>query len=93
MACCLMYRSGVVSKGVNAAVATITTKCTIQFVELSPTGFNGGINYQPPTVVAWVMRAAYIIRHLFLLILSVFGRHAVDITATSANFESPFANV
>ena len=46
----------------NAAVATIKTKRTIQFVDWSPTGFKCGINYQPPTVVpggdlAKVMRA------------------------------------
>jgi len=33
MACCLMYRGGVVPKDVNAAVATIKTKRTIQFVD------------------------------------------------------------
>merc|ERR1712028_164197 len=48
MAVCLMYRGDVVPKDVNAAVATIKTKRTI--------------NYQPPTVVpggdlAKVMRA------------------------------------
>ena len=32
MACCLMYRGDVVPKDVNAAVATIKTKRTIQFV-------------------------------------------------------------
>merc|ERR1719313_2770107 len=62
MACCLMYRGDVVPKDVNAAVATIKTKRTIQFVDWSPTGFKCGINYQPPTVVpggdlAKVMRA------------------------------------
>ncbi|CAD5177287.1 unnamed protein product [Musa acuminata subsp. malaccensis] len=36
---------------VNAAVATIKTKRTIQFVDWCPTGFKCGINYQPPTVV------------------------------------------
>merc|ERR1712064_260559 len=51
MACCLMYRGDVVPKDVNAAVATIKTKRTIQFVDWSPTGFKCGINYQPPTVV------------------------------------------
>ena len=45
----------------NAAVATIKTKRTIQFVDWSP-GDKVGINYQPPTVVpggdlAKVMRA------------------------------------
>eukprot|EP00438_Fugacium_kawagutii_P001587 Skav221829 [mRNA] locus=scaffold885:255567:286432:+ [translate_table: standard] len=48
MACCMMYRD-VVPKDVNAAVATIKTKRTIQFVDWCPTGFKCGINYQPPT--------------------------------------------
>ena len=39
----------VVPKDVNAAVATIKTKRTIQFVDWCPTGFKCGINYQPPT--------------------------------------------
>ncbi|KAJ9506760.1 hypothetical protein QJQ45_020256 [Haematococcus lacustris] len=51
MACCMMYRGDVVPKDVNAAVATIKTKRTIQFVDWCPTGFKCGINYQPPTVV------------------------------------------
>ena len=51
MACCLMYRGDVVPKDVNAAVATIKTKRTIQFVDWCPTGFKCGINNQPPTVV------------------------------------------
>ncbi|KAH8044164.1 hypothetical protein JL720_17165 [Aureococcus anophagefferens] len=49
MACCLMYRGDVVPKDVNASVATIKTKRTIQFVDWCPTGFKCGINYQPPT--------------------------------------------
>ncbi|CAE7941620.1 unnamed protein product, partial [Symbiodinium sp. KB8] len=44
-------RGDVVPKDVNAAVATIKTKRTIQFVDWCPTGFKCGINYQPPTVV------------------------------------------
>ncbi|KAF3819660.1 hypothetical protein GH733_015169 [Mirounga leonina] len=36
---------------VNAAIANIKTKCTIQFVDQCPTGFKVGINYQPPIVV------------------------------------------
>jgi len=51
MACCLMYRGDVVPKDVNAAVANIKTKRTIQFVDWCPTGFKCGINYQPPTPV------------------------------------------
>ncbi|KAK9902587.1 hypothetical protein M0R45_001521 [Rubus argutus] len=42
MACCLMYRGDVVPKDVNAAVATIKTKRTIQFVDWCPTGFKCG---------------------------------------------------
>lgn len=44
-------RGDVVPKDVNAAIATIKTKRTIQFVDWCPTGFKVGINYQPPTVV------------------------------------------
>merc|ERR1712071_239948 len=51
MPCCLMYRGDVVPKDVNAAIATIKTKRTIQFVDWCPTGFKVGINYQPPTSV------------------------------------------
>ncbi|KAK2862772.1 hypothetical protein Q5P01_002305 [Channa striata] len=51
MACCLLYRGDVVPKDVNAAIATIKSKRTIQFVDWCPTGFKVGINYQPPTVV------------------------------------------
>merc|ERR1711934_394862 len=66
MAVCLMYRGDVVPKDVNASVATIKTKRTIQFVDWCPTGFKCGINYQPPTVVpggdlAKVMRACAMI--------------------------------
>ena len=39
MACCLLYRGDVVPKDVNAAIATIKTKRTIQFVDWCPTGF------------------------------------------------------
>nr|XP_042713345.1 tubulin alpha-1B chain [Chrysemys picta bellii] len=46
-----LYRGDVVPKDVNAAIATIKTKRSIQFVDWCPTGFKVGINYQPPTVV------------------------------------------
>ena len=46
MACCLLYRGDVVPKDVNASIATIKTKRTIQFVDWCPTGFKVGINYQ-----------------------------------------------
>ncbi|XP_078533497.1 tubulin alpha-1C chain-like isoform X1 [Lissotriton helveticus] len=51
MACCLLYRGDVVSKDVNASIASIKTRRSIQFVDWCPTGFKVGINYQPPTVV------------------------------------------
>ncbi|XP_030071905.1 tubulin alpha-1B chain isoform X2 [Microcaecilia unicolor] len=51
MACCLLYRGDVVPKDVNAAIASIKTKKSIQFVDWCPTGFKVGINHQPPTVV------------------------------------------
>jgi len=51
MACCLMYRGDVVPKDVNASIAAVKTKRTIQFVDWCPTGFKCGINYQPPTAV------------------------------------------
>lgn len=46
-----MYRGDIVPKDVNAAVAAIKTKRTIQFVDWCPTGFKCGINYQPPKMV------------------------------------------
>jgi len=51
MACCMLYRGDVVPKDVNAAIAAIKTKRSIQFVDWCPTGFKIGINYQPPTTV------------------------------------------
>nr|XP_034313047.1 tubulin alpha chain [Crassostrea gigas] len=51
MTCCMLYRGDVGPKDVNAAIATIKTKRTIQCVDWCPTGFKVGINYQPPTVV------------------------------------------
>ena len=51
MAVCLLYRGDVVPKDVNAAIASIKSQKSIQFVDWCPTGFKVGINYQPPTVV------------------------------------------
>merc|ERR1739844_195806 len=85
MACCMMYRGDVVPKDVNAAVAQIKTKRTIQFVDWCPTGFKVGINYQPPTVVpggdlAKVMRAVCMISNS-TAIAEVFSRldHKFDL--------------
>ncbi|GLE10827.1 hypothetical protein PINS_up023084 [Pythium insidiosum] len=70
---------------VNAAVATIKTKRTIQFVDWCPTGFKCGINYQPPTVVpggdlARVQRAVCMISNTSA-IAEVFSRidHKFDL--------------
>jgi len=51
MATCLLYRGDVVPKEAHAAVASIKTKRTIQFVDWCPTGFKLGICYQPPQLV------------------------------------------
>jgi Tubulin C-terminal domain len=40
VACCLLYRGDVVPKDVQAAVSTIKTKRTIQFVDWCPTGYD-----------------------------------------------------
>ena len=51
MACCLMFRGDVVPKDINAAVCTLKSKKTVQFVDWCQTGFKIGCNYSPPTVV------------------------------------------
>eukprot|EP00913_Durusdinium_trenchii_P022702 g21321.t1 len=89
--CCLV-QSDVVPKDVNAAVATIKTKRTIQFVDWCPTGFKCGINYQPPTVVpggdlAKVMRACCMISNS-TAIAEVFSRidHKFDLMYSKRAF-------
>ncbi|CAE7342090.1 unnamed protein product [Symbiodinium sp. CCMP2456] len=96
MRCILRVRSrpggDVVPKDVNAAVATIKTKRTIQFVDWCPTGFKCGINYQPPTVVpggdlAKVMRACCMISNS-TAIAEVFSRidHKFDLMYSKRAF-------
>jgi len=51
MACCLLYRGDVVPKDVQAAVATIKTKKTIQIVDWCPTAFKLGICSEPPAYI------------------------------------------
>merc|ERR1712087_814742 len=92
MACCMMYRGDVVPKDVNAAVATIKTKRTIQFVDWCPTGFKCGINYQPPTVVpggdlAKVMRAVAMMSNT-TAIAELFSR-IYDICRRNLDIERP----
>nr|CAD7416473.1 unnamed protein product [Timema poppensis] len=62
MACCMLYRGDVVPKDVNAAIATIKTKRSIQFVDWCPTGFKvtsySRVNIQgwyqlPATMLGW----------------------------------------
>merc|ERR1739847_154200 len=92
MATCLMYRGDVVPKDVNAAVATIKTKRSIQFVDWCPTGFKVGINYQPPTVVpggdlAKVQRACCMISNT-TTVAEVFARmdHKFDLMYSKRAF-------
>ncbi|KAF8663435.1 hypothetical protein AX16_001005 [Volvariella volvacea WC 439] len=51
MACCLLYRGDVVPKDVQAAIASVKTKRTIQFVDWCPTGFKLGICNEPSACV------------------------------------------
>lgn len=65
MATCLLYRGDVVPKETHAAVASLKTKRTVQFVDWCPTGFKIGICYEPPRAVpngdlAKVDRAVYV---------------------------------
>ena len=46
MSVCLLYRGDVVVKDMNASVATMKTKASVQFVSWNPTGFKQGINWQ-----------------------------------------------
>jgi tubulin alpha len=72
----MLYRGDVVPKDVNAAIATIKTKRSIQFVDWCPTGFKVGINYQVPmlssTVSAILTRFPAILTH-FPVIFSRFS--------------------
>jgi len=47
---CLLYRGDVVVKDMNASVATIKTKSSVQFVSWNPTGFKSGVNSQKAVV-------------------------------------------
>ncbi|KAI3882217.1 hypothetical protein MKW92_023118 [Papaver armeniacum] len=82
---------------VNAAVATIKTKRTIQFVDWCPTGFECGINYQPPTVVpggelAKVQRAVCCIVSNFTIVAEVFSHidHRFDLMYAKPAFVTLF---
>jgi tubulin alpha len=72
-------------RDVNAAIVSIKSKRTIQFVDWCPTGFKVGINNQPPTVVpggdlAKVQRAVCMMSNT-TAIASVLGRmdHKFDL--------------
>jgi len=47
---CLLYRGDVVVKDMNASVATIKAKSSVQFVSWNPTGFKSGVNSQKAVV-------------------------------------------
>lgn len=51
VACCLLYRGDVATREVQAAVATVRTKRTIQFVDWCPTGCVLLISFQPPYIL------------------------------------------
>jgi len=50
MSCGLLYRGDVLPKDVNAAIADIKMKRSVQFVSWCPTGFKVGINHRMPVV-------------------------------------------
>ena len=75
MACCLLFRGDVVPKDVNAAIATIKTKRTIQFVDWCPTGFK----------VSWPIDARYTARERITRAMQC---SSVNITRTSRRNES-----
>ena len=60
MACCLLYRGDVVPKDTSAAVASIKTKKTIQFVDWCLTGFKVWLY----TASSWTLGPDYTIRSL-----------------------------
>lgn len=51
MACCMLYRGDVTPKDVNQAIHLVKCRENIKFVNWCPTGFQVGINYQPPVVI------------------------------------------
>ena len=51
MAVCLLYRGDVVPKDVNAAIASMKSKRTIQFVDWCPTGFKVYNIYLSPYII------------------------------------------
>ena len=56
MACCLLFRGDVVPKDVNAAIAAIKTKRTIQFVDWCPTGFKVGLTSCPSVMFTFACK-------------------------------------
>ena len=89
MSCCLLYRGDVVPKDVNAAIATIKTKRTIQFVDWCPTGFKVGINYQPPTVVPGGDLAKVSFSYLYQKVFGTFRLISFHVYTRSGNDRQP----
>ena len=75
MACCLLFRGDVVPKDVNAAIATIKTKRTIQFVDWCPTGFKVGVD---------TVKSSKGTLHIFLLPPPTFPSPKIDPCVTSS---------
>uniref|UniRef100_A0A3P8QKK9 Tubulin/FtsZ 2-layer sandwich domain-containing protein n=1 Tax=Astatotilapia calliptera TaxID=8154 RepID=A0A3P8QKK9_ASTCA len=82
MACCLLYRGDVVPKDVNAAIAAIKTKRTIQFVDWCPTGFKVvcilnqslylfKINKNINTVFESILSFQYLSQSIYLIIIII----------------------
>jgi tubulin alpha len=65
MACCLMYRGDVVPKDVNAAVATIKTKRTVQFVDW--------YDVIPFYICSWQLIPSFFYKYISWNIFSVLG--------------------
>lgn len=54
MACYLLYKGDIVPKGVNATVAAMKSRSSVQFIDWLPNGFKVAINNQPSVVMPGV---------------------------------------
>jgi len=69
MAVCLLYRGDVVPKDVNAAIATMKSKRSIQFVDWCPTGFKVPAIWFEFRRSSWFISMASLLLLLLLLLL------------------------
>ena len=81
MACCLLYRGDVVPKDVNAAIATIKTRRTIQFVDWCPTGEQFEFLFHPLLIKTkkYIHVELFPKYPLFLLFFDHYSRHKIMI--------------